>query len=106
MPILSANIPCSRGIIAPPTIAIQRIPEPWLVNFPSFFSPSANMVGNMMELQRPMASTDHMANLPWLKMVIISNVIAVNAFAARHFSGATLLSINDPMNLPTIEPPQ
>ena len=52
-PILSAKIPWNSGIIAPPTIAKHKIPEPWLVCFPSPWIAKLKIVGNIIELHSP-----------------------------------------------------
>src|SRR2546423_13034653 len=59
MPRPSAAAPISGGSNAPPTMAMQRMLEPWPVYFPRRSRASAKIVGNMMELKKPTETTDH-----------------------------------------------
>ena len=83
-PMRSASRPCRYGISAPPTIAITSRLEALLVRRPSPSMPSVKMVGNMMELNSPMAMMLHMATRPVLVMVVASST--TTASANRHSS--------------------
>jgi len=50
--------------MAPPTIAILRIPEALPVSGPSSATPKLKIVGNMMELNNPTARMLHIAICP------------------------------------------
>ena len=73
---MSARNPCSSGIMAPPTIARQRMPEPWLVCFPSFATARLKMVGNIIELHRPTKRIAHIAVAPLLNTATNTSALA------------------------------
>src|SRR5215472_15891823 len=60
----SAITPWINGTIAPPTIAIFRMPDALPVKGPSSATPRLKIVGNMMELKNPTARMLHMAKCP------------------------------------------
>src|SRR5690348_15479821 len=60
----SASTPCSSGITAPPTIAITSRLDTLPVSAPNFSIPSVKMLGNITELNRPIAITLHIATEP------------------------------------------
>src|SRR6266571_604538 len=68
MPTWSAMKPCITGRMAPPTMAIFRMPDPLPVSGPSSATPRLKMVGNMIELNSPTARMLHIAPYPPISM--------------------------------------
>ena len=77
----SAALPVIPGTIAPPTIAMQMTPDPSAVRLPRPSLARVKIVGNMMELNRPMASKDPAENCPTVLAEISSS--AMTAAAAQ-----------------------
>ena len=84
---LSANNPCRTGIIAPPTIAVQSIPDACPVCFPSPSIARVKIVGNIIELNNPTARMLHIAKCPKVSIEIITNIAAQIASIARVLPG-------------------
>ncbi len=51
--VVSANIPCTGGIMEPPNIIIIKNAEPWLVYFPKPATAKAKIDGHIMEQHKP-----------------------------------------------------
>jgi hypothetical protein len=64
------------------------------------------IVGNMIELNRPIAITLHIASAPPLDIVVASNVIATSANRPSSRRASSVLSSADPTKRPIIAPPQ
>ena len=64
------------------------------------------MVGNMIELNSPTASTDHMAKDPEVVMVVTTSRAATQANSARMRPGLKYRRSGVPRKRPTIAPPQ
>ena len=84
---------------------ISRL-EALSVSGPSRSMPSAKMVGNMIELNRPMAITLTMAMWPWVSMLVTSSAPATTEKNASSLRGFSQASRNEPSNRPTMAPPQ
>ena len=68
--------------------------------------PSAKMVGNMIELNRPIDTTLHFARSPLLTMVTPSIAIATSANSPSSLRGSIRASSAEPTSRPTSAPPQ
>lgn len=90
----------------PPTIAKHNQPEPLLVSGPSLSIATEKIVGNMIELNKPIASTEYKATSPWVKIVVNNNAITQQALNAIALEGAIFCSKAEPIKRPTIAPPQ
>ena len=93
-------------MIAPPTIAMQRIPDAWPVCLPSPLIESVKIVGNIIELKSPTEMIAHIEILPVVKIVVIINTITAAAWTVNTFAGEMYRTITDPINRPTIAAPQ
>src|ERR1700748_355729 len=87
MPIASATKPWSTGMRAPPTIAMQRMPEPWLVCLPRPSMASVKIVGNMIELKRPTAMIAYIAVEPEVAIESAMSAMAPTACTPRTLPG-------------------
>ena len=76
------------------------------VSAPIFSIPRVKMVGNMMELNRPIATTLHKATWPLLAMVTSSKVTVDEANMPSSRRGSTCRIRAEPMKRPTMAPPQ
>src|SRR5215469_18098793 len=81
----SATWPVNGGITAPPTIAIAMMPEAEAERGPKPSDASEKMVGNMIELQRPIARSDQPDAAPVVCEEMNSNVMTPAAAAASTF---------------------
>lgn len=61
---LSFKIPWTKGITAPPTIAVARMPEPCVLKEPNPSTESENIMANITELQKPTEIILHTAIFP------------------------------------------
>lgn len=61
---ISANLPWSGGIIAPPKIIIIRNVDPWEVYLPRPVMLSVNMQGHIIEQNNPPDNNAYRANSP------------------------------------------
>ena len=86
---LSAMWPCIHGIMAPPTIAVLSSPEASPVNGPNPSMPNVKMVGNMMELKKPIARMLIMATWPVVAIEMQTSKAAMKAFAVSTIRGET-----------------
>src|ERR1700742_1894113 len=102
----SAVAPVMMGTMAPPTMATQITPEPSAVRGPRPSDASAKMVGNMMELKRPMESSDQPDTAPAVLAEIKSSSTTMVALKASTLPGETYFSTKAPMKRPTNAPPQ
>ena len=106
MPILSANTPRRKGTTAAPTHADMIRPEPLLVSGPRPATPSAKMLGNMMELKNPQRTNVQMAVWPLVTMETVSSAAAQMPNPPRSFPALILVSTKEPRRRPTIAPNQ
>ena len=75
----SIKLPKAKGIIAPPTIAIQSNPEACAFKSPKPSSVKVKMVGNIIELNKPTAKIDHIETKPTVLIEIAIKTIASKA---------------------------
>ena len=87
-------------------MAEQIMPDAWLVYLPKPFVPKEKMVGNMMELNKPMDSSDHMATFPPDTIASTIKAPATEALNANSRLDLTLSMMKKPTKRPTIAPPQ
>ena len=87
-------------------MAEQIIPDAWLVYLPKPCVPKEKMVGNMMELNKPMASSDHMATFPPETIASTIKATTAEALNASSWLAFTLSMMKVPAKRPTIAPPQ
>ena len=92
--------------MAPPTIAMQIRPEPSGARSPSPSEASEKIVGNMIELNRPIEIRLKPEATPVESAETNSSVIAQAAAAASTLPGGKRRSRPAPMKRPTIAPPQ
>ena len=83
----SAALPVTSGTMAPPTIAMQMIPDPSAARLPKPSLASVKIVGNMMELNSPMASSDHPETRPVVFAEISQQGDDRRGGAGQYFSG-------------------
>ena len=57
----SFSKPCAREMTAPPTMAVDKIPEAWVVYRPRPLTDKEKIVANMIELKNPTAIIVHTA---------------------------------------------
>ena len=92
--------------MAPPTMAMQMMPEPSAVLVPNPSEASEKIVGNMIELHRPIASSaqpETSARLLAETTATRSPTAATTAtFAGREHAQ----EIGEPTKRPTMAPPQ
>src|SRR6185312_13191537 len=105
-PMTSAAAPVITGTMAPPTMATQSTPEPSAVRGPSPSDASAKMVGNMMELNSPMESSDQPDIMPAVFADTSSSNTTMAALKASTLPGEIYFSTKAPMKRPTRAPPQ
>src|SRR5574337_836665 len=105
-PIWSAITPCSCGITAPPTMAMISRLEALLVIGPRRSMPSEKMVGNMIELNRPIAMMLYIAVVPALSMVVSTSKALIAANVANSLRGEIFAISAEPTKRPIIAPPQ
>lgn len=79
------------NMIPPPTIAIHKSPDILGFRSPCPSNEVVNMVGNMIELNRPTASKDHIDSNPLVKTLSKIKVIAVNPKTERIRVGLNIL---------------
>src|SRR5580704_9417305 len=102
----SATCPVNGGITAPPTIATAMMPEADAERAPRPSDASEKMVGNMIELQSPIARRDHPDIAPIVCEETNSRVMTPAAATASTLPGENKRSTYEPMKRPTIAPPQ
>src|ERR1700676_5264801 len=102
----SAALPVTSGTMAPPTMATQITPDPSAARLPRPSLANVKIVGNMMELNRPIASSDQPETNPVVFAEIVNRTMTVAAAQANTLPGANSRSNQAPMNLPTMAPPQ
>src|SRR5215467_7318441 len=103
---MSATLNTIQGMAAPPTIAVFNMPEPSPVSCPSSAMPLVKMQGNIMELNSPTARIDHIATGPLLNTETITSSVVMIAQMASTDDVFTFCRTADPINLPTMAPPQ
>ena len=64
------------------------------------------IVGNMIELHRPIATTLHIASAPALAMVVTKSAIAITPKPHSKLRGAMRRMSADPRKRPIMAPPQ
>ena len=77
--VLSEIRPRTGGKGAPPTIAIMIRLDPIFVSWPRPFIPSANMVGNMIDIKKPIPINAYTVIIPLLKMATNESKILMAA---------------------------
>src|SRR5258708_23741066 len=100
----SAALPVTSGTMAPPTMAMQITPEPSAARSPRPSLASVKIVGNMMELNKPIASSDQADTAPEVLAEIVSRAMTMPATQARTLPGENSRSTYEPMNRPTMAP--
>ena len=106
MPIRSAKTPCNSGMMAPPTIAATRTPEPASVSGPRPSIDKVKMLGNITELKNPIARMLQTATVPRLSIEVVTRAKATIAAKPRTVPVRTFCSTLDPTKRPTMAPPQ
>src|SRR5271156_3140674 len=102
----SATWPVNGGMTAPPTIATAMIPEAEAERGPRPSDASEKMVGNMIELQRPIARSDQPDTAPVVCEEMNSSVMTPADATASTLPGENKRSRYEPMKRPTMAPPQ
>src|SRR5271170_3539578 len=105
-PTTSARCPSPSGISAPPTIAATIKLDPFEVSGPSPVSPTVKMLGNITELNSPTAMIAHIAVCPCVRIEVATSPHATSAAVPSTVLVLTFVSSHDPINRPTIAPPQ
>src|SRR5271170_7012166 len=105
-PTASAKCPSASGISAPPTIAATIRLEPLLVSGPSPDNPTVKMLGNITELNSPTARIAHIAVCPCVRIDVTTSPQATTAAVPSTVLVRTFVSNHEPINRPTIAPPQ
>ncbi len=77
-------------MIAPPTIAVHKIPDACGLYSPSPLNDNENIVGNIIELNKPTNSIDHIATKPVVNIEIVNNEIAIIAKRANTLEGSII----------------
>src|ERR1700738_4307719 len=93
-------------MIAPPTMEATSKPDPLPVSGPKPCKPRVKMLGNMIELNRPIARILHMAKCPEVNMEVITNRQANDAQIASKLSVRIFCSKAEPTKRPIMAPPQ
>lgn len=76
--------------MAPPTIAVERIPDAFVVYFPNPSTESEKMMANITELNKPTPIIDHTATLPLEITDIEIKRIAATAQKVNTIDGFTV----------------
>ena len=105
-PTLSTKFPYRGGIIAPPTIAVHKRPEPLGLSSPIPSMASVNIVGNIIELKSQTARILHMLTMPVVLIETIMRAIAIVAKIPSTLPGFIIFVRYEPINLPTMAPDQ
>ena len=87
----SIKLPNIKGIIAPPTIAIQSKPEACAFKSPKPSKLKENIVGNIIELNNPTAKIDHIESKPVVFIEIKIKEIANKEKILKTFPGEIIL---------------
>lgn len=85
--IRSVKKPKAGGINAPPTIAVHNNPDALGFKWPIPSIANVNMVGNMMELNKPTAKMLHMLTKPVVPIDIRIKALEIVAKIASTFPG-------------------
>ncbi len=75
----SAMLPIITGKMAPPRIIITRSDEPLLVCFPNPEMARVNIFDHIIELNKPIPITDHMAICPLFNKAMNKEIIFTKA---------------------------
>src|SRR6202158_5944910 len=102
----SAALPVTSGTTAPPTMATQMTPDPSAARLPRPSLARVKIVGNMMELNSPRASSDQPETLPTVFAETVKSMMTLAAAQANTLPGANSRSSQAPTNRPTMAPPQ
>ena len=92
--------------MAPPTIAIHKSPEPLGFNSPIPSIAKVNMVGNIIELNKPTARILHIDINPVVLIEIRINKMAIEAKMLNTFPGFIIFVRYEPIKRPIIAPDQ
>src|ERR1019366_3474758 len=76
--VASAIAPCNGGRIAPPRIAITNSDDTWLFKTPVPSSASENVFDQPMEVNKPTATTHHIATLPPTRIAVSNSATTVS----------------------------
>jgi hypothetical protein len=87
-------------------MATQMMPEPSAARAPKPSQASEKMVGNMIELNNPIASSDPPASMPVVCADTNSSPSTAPAAQASTLPGENIRSSPAPMKRPTMAPPQ
>lgn len=90
-PTKSVKNPYTGGMMAPPTIAVHNKPEAFGFNSPKPSIEIVNMVGNIIELNKPTAKILHILISPVVLIDIKINRIAQVAKMPNTFPGFMIL---------------
>jgi hypothetical protein len=74
IPLVSASIPCTGGIIEPPNIIIIKNADPWLVYLPKPVTDNEKIDGHMIEQHKPPLINANMAIIPVVIKPMIINI--------------------------------
>lgn len=102
----SIKLPKTKGIIAPPTIAIHNKPDACAFKSPKPSKLNVKIVGNIIELNNPTANIDHIESNPVVLIEIKIIAIAKEAKIANTFPGEIIFVKYAPTKRPIIAPPQ
>ena len=105
-PIKSIKFPHINGIIAPPTIAMHNKPDPLGFNSPIPLIANVNIVGNIIELNKPTDKILHIDSNPVELIEIIISNIAMEAKMLKTFPGVITFVRYEPAKRPIIAPDQ
>src|ERR1700682_4406431 len=92
------------GTRAPPMIDMTSKAEPILVYTPRFFTPSAKIVGNMIESKKPRSTTAHTETAPDPAIAVQVHRKAQTAKNPNSLGGGIRFIIADPAKRPTMKP--
>jgi hypothetical protein len=93
-------------MIAPPTIAATKTPEPASVSGPRPSIDKVKILGNITELKNPIARMVQTANEPRLSIEVVMSAKATIAAKPSTVPVLTFWSTLDPTKRPSIAPPQ
>lgn|SRR5690606_9269256 len=77
---LSAINPIAGGQKAPPATAITRKDEPFFVSVPKSATPSAKIVGNMIDIKKYVVNNENTETQPISIITITTNMVLIMAY--------------------------
>src|SRR5687767_1859425 len=105
-PVISPSHPIIKGTIAPPAIAVIKMPdkEPWC----SFteFNARDNMMGHMTEAKKPIKGKVYKAMSLLPKIESERQIIAAAVKPVSTFRLSIIFTINNPKKVPAVINPQ